>query len=323
MPPQPVCPFCAAKLLSHEFANDKCPACRGRPAAAGEWVFPAWDEPVPRRRPSALPGRFAPDAVAMLRLGVNLVRWGVGLNLIFGAVAWVGAWIAQSIDGTQAAKTALAFTVFGGLFQTISGMVVLLGVCFCCSVPRGGRGRKWAQGVSVCLVVGGFLVLAVVSIFAAKVSRPGPAAAEWRPALMILLADLAVALLVGAFFFCLLCVAVSRFFGDRRLAKSLVACFVVSLAAVVLAGLDGSAWVAEGGAGLAVGILPDLAVGAGLSLWICTLLTRLYHLIPLPGEPHWRRDDPTPRRGDWRPYLRRLLAAPARLLSAGRRQPGE
>ena len=315
MPAQPVCPYCGGKLFPHELTNDQCASCGGRLSGAVGWLPPPREErreeetPPRLDRPLTLPGRPPPEAFAAVRQGVHLVRWGVASNLVFSILAAAGQLTAANLSDLELKRFAQAVWLFGAAFQIGSALVILLGVFFCCVVPKGCGARKWVRCMVPCLVVGGILLLGSVAVGIAfyRAERGGPIMPPDVLATLFALMVLAVVGHLASLFYFLLLGALARFCGNESLAKSIMA-YCYCLLAICDVGLVGTF--------IALAIAADapppsrfalpfsigdaaicawLAAGVILSFWLLGLLRRLHRLLPVPDEPDQRKEFPAQR----------------------------
>src|SRR5579862_8256161 len=97
---QMFCPSCGAKLYAHEVAGGECTSCMkplpkgytGSPPPPGSeraWLTADYREPSSARStPGGYYNRPAAPDFYLVRLGVNLIRWGLGGYFL---IAIVGA----------------------------------------------------------------------------------------------------------------------------------------------------------------------------------------------------------------------------------------
>ena len=183
-----------------------------------------------------------------------------------------------------------------GLTELGAGLVVFLGACFCCTVPRASEGTARRRGLIVCLILTVILGILAAVVYVSAMTRAWQWTLRWWAAGRDVTHALALpgALVLAAFgqslcFFMLLR-GVARDFGDRELGGNFIAYFVTSIIVPIF--LFGGAFVlgasmATGGGGMRdqmafVGILGcvSLVVGLGMFIWLLTLLSRLYNVIP-------------------------------------------
>jgi hypothetical protein len=309
--PALLCPHCGAKLFPHEVTNGECATCRRRlparfteaPSAPPPVPEPARpprpvydDDPPPLGRPEPdLFGRPDPS-YGVVRQGVNLVRWGARFGLVFGPVSglllFATAVSSQAGDDGSALLRLAAFASYFCLF--VLCLIIVVGMFFCCGVPRDSRGVGWARGLLVCLpttLLCGLaaLPLTVIVIYPRGWSR--------RLAEVVAITDQGCFLiaLFAAFgslvCFFLLLRGLARDFGDRRLGGGFVAYltasvlgpFVGGLALVVLS------FSLAGALGLSSNSASEFFAGgfagAGslysvvMALWLLFLLGRLDRLL--------------------------------------------
>lgn len=307
MPAQPVCPYCRAKLFPHEVTNDECASCHGRLSAAVEWVPPARETDGPAPPPDVpfvippdlsniLANRPPPEAFAAVRLGITLVQWGFGLTLVFAALATLSSFDAPATPMNLGREFLLALALFGKLFQVPSAGMALLGVCFCCSTPKGCANDVMLPLV-ICLLAIVPLSLPVVALFDVhpEAWAGETLMADWSPkfAVAFLLPTLAV--FASAICFFLLLAELARFFGDRCLARHFGALCGLSLLVAVLDMLvrfvgppatAGYVSVFEPEMYSLKSAAPyaELAIRALLTVWFLLLLNRLNRLVPIPPD---------------------------------------
>jgi hypothetical protein len=316
----PSCPSCGARLFPHEMSNGECGSC-GRPlpeSVAAEPraedqrpAYSASDEPDVRAWPRGLFER--PDATAyrMVRLGVNLIRWGAGLSLLVETAA----------DGFQLAASYLPrgsglLQIEGMLFigQALARLVlvltVFLGLCFCCAVPGKSRGEGWARGLIACLVL--TLFLAVVGLAISVSVGVGGARSEQFEVVLLAMIPFGLALLAGYACFYILLRGVARDFGDHRLGNGFLAFFLTSIIvpAIIFTGLValgfaladqkclGGGWRLDAFMFTLIGAVA-LVLTVALAVWLVVLLSRLHRLLSEEYDPRSRwLDDERDRRED-------------------------
>ena len=151
-----LCPYCGAKLFPHEVTNDQCASCGARLSGSPNWTPPVREEepaqiaaPGRLEQSLTLPDRPPPEAFAAVRQGVHVVRWGVCLNWPFGAFMFACFGVSLIIKNPQYLnQAAREFGIFGMVLLFMSGLAVIVGVCLCCSAPRGSGAAKWARCVA-------------------------------------------------------------------------------------------------------------------------------------------------------------------------------
>lgn len=314
MSAQPLCPYCGAKLFPHEVTNDECASCGGRLSGSVRWLPPVREEEPPRAdapprldQRLILPDRPPPEAFAALRQGISLVRWGVGLSMAFFAGLTILGRMVAAQEFYEDSRFFFTLILFNNVFQVVSAVVVILGVCFCCTVPKECETSRGKRFLLICMLATVPICLPAAAFFCVYAefegSRWPPSAAGAGP--FILLAGVA-----GTISFFLLLADMARFFGDRRLADRLLRVCVLWLVAGASALLaqwlmpvsgyrsEFARWLLPGSdytsevfsmqeiasymtvltcVGLAIVFIP--------SVWLLFLLTRLHHLIPEPGDP--------------------------------------
>ena len=301
MSPQLECPNCGASLFPQEWVRRECVICGHR---LSDVPIRAPLEEGPARHadePMFLPEMPPPQALAMVRKGVTLVRWGLACGLILGVFAGLAQYATVPVPAGPLAHLLRQGVALAGVFGAIAALVVFLGVCFCCAVPRGGETATWARFLISTLVLGGLLVLILAAVFVFHPASPDRAEPSWLDETW---AIAFVSLLFVGFFgwlcFYLLLAALARLFGGGRLARGFGTHFASTVAALFLGVVGGClAFVSTGEllSGSEHLILASalwfgwLALGAGLTSWFLVLLTRLYRLIPAPdGAPRGRVD---------------------------------
>ena len=309
MADQPVCPYCGAKLFPHELSNDECGTCGRRLSTAVGWSPPAPQEP-PRRidEPLFLADRPPPEAFAAVRQGIHLVHWGIVLTLVFASLAALCQVIGASVDEADA-RFVLALAALGWVFEIVSALVVFLGVCFCCAVPRGCKAARRARPMIACLMAIVPLVLLDAGVLILRAETGSfydkflfPAAVFTSPLLL-------GAVFAGTVCFLLLFADLARFFGEPRLAQHLTTLCSVSVlcgAVVLCAGCvtvpfftpSATSAKEEAAGAMATGASVVLTIGFAWAAWLLFLLTRLLRVMPVPGEPERPRVFPPP--GRWR-----------------------
>jgi hypothetical protein len=303
MSAQPKCPFCGAPLFPHEVSNDECGTC-GRRLSLVE----SGTAPRPADDFFLLPSRPPPEAFATVRQGINLVRWGVIGVLMFGVFLLFAQFAASVEAGAPEARFFQDLLTILRVLDFVAALLVLLGVCFCCVVPRGCEAARWARLMIGTLLVGGALTLAVSADFVFHIVAPGLVV----PIGLDATAAIAFLFLLGVVpFGCLCCfllfTALARMFGDRRLARGLGPHFVSTLCVLFLGFVGGcvvlgvtsdyrSAWMSL--ILLAVASSVGLASVVGMTGWLVVLLTRRHRLIPTPDDPNRRDENPFRRRTD-------------------------
>ncbi|HVS38248.1 MAG TPA: hypothetical protein VMS17_22005 [Gemmataceae bacterium] len=318
------CPHCGAKLFPHEVSNGECSGCGRRlpadittagPAGPGpgrrDAPAPEADWP-PRSDPGANPflrrdvpdfyGRFDRPSGAgygMVRVGINMTRWGLGLLLLMGLCGGGTVVLFAANAGVRGG---------GGVFEMVRPLamllgvaevglllVVFLGVCFCCTVPGSSQGVVWARGLIVFLVLVVMFGIAAFVVNFAIMDRPFRPwiRDESMPLMLFVLGGLLLSAFGQQLCFLMTLRGVARDFGDYHLGGSFLAYFITSIVIPLVGALgvffvmavmmDTGPQLRQSG----VNVLPPLlscgtAVAAvGMFIWLMTLLGRLYNLIPL------------------------------------------
>ena len=304
MAAQPACPYCGGKLFPHEVSNDECGTCGGRLSLAAGWTPPVPEDERPRRlnEPLILSDRPPPEAFATVRQGIHLLRWGVALSLIFATLASVGQAAGASL-GKADDPIVLAPVLLAWVFAAISALVVFLGVCFCCAIPRGCDAARKAPPVIGCL-----MAVVPLGLFDVGCVALWAELGRYRAAALLPAADLVFFLFAIAVVACVCCflrllAGLARFFSDGGLARYLTTlsgvsllCGVVALcggwfAAVIIVGPSSKTFGEEETAGaVAAGMSVVLTAAFAWTAWFLYLLTRLLRIMPVPGEPERPRE---------------------------------
>jgi hypothetical protein len=307
MSAQPECPYCGTRLFPHEVSNDECGTCGRKPSVAEKWTPPGEERPVRQDLPLTLPGRPAAEEFATVRQGVALMRWGVFGWLVVGVVAAFILFAALLRSGEPERDFYRNLMALAGVFAAMAGLVVILGLCFCCAVPRGCEPARLARWLLLSLITGGLLAVVVAADVILHSASPDRAESSW---LDVMAAIAVFCLLAVSCFGCfcgyMLLATLARHFADRRLARALMAHLISTLCALVFGVMGGCVGVAATSEARAVEglivrslvLLAWVSLGAGLLGWLLVLLTRLHRIIPVPGEPEARREFPRLRRWD-------------------------
>jgi hypothetical protein len=274
------CPHCGEALSAQELEEGLCIGCT-QPLPSGITARP----PPPAGAVPPLTRRPDPSGWGLVRVGLSLLIW----SLVLIMVAVLGLVVGQAVLGAGLGGDAVGPLFVLGLLGAglVGGLLMLAGVCLCCTIPAQSGGRHWAVGLLVALVASVVLFLVQVVVVAAPraLAGRGPGA----PVEVALAGDQVFRLLVlvwlvvlggGSLCFFLLLRAIALSWGNRRLAEEVVAYFVVSWAVPIGVLVFGSRLqraVDEHG-------LWWLFHGF-MFLWLLTLYARLRDLIPSGGGP--------------------------------------
>lgn len=299
MSAQPECPYCNAKLFPHELINDECGMCGRRLSTAAGWSRPAPEGlPRPIDERLILWDRPPPEAFATVRQGIAVICWGLLCILIIGVLAalTLSAVVARDPQ-TRFPRDLLLMT---GVFAAIPALAILVGVCFCCAVPRGYEARRWARRLISSFIVGSLLALVIGVDAALQLPMPNRGGPPWLDALF---AFAFIFLLGFGFFgwFCcyMLLAALARLFGSRRLARALGAHLISTVCVLFFGGLGscmGLVATAEARAATGDRMVGSIvlfiwfSLGVGLTIWFLLLMRWLYRLIPVPGPSEYRHE---------------------------------
>jgi hypothetical protein len=258
----PPCPRCQSPLLP---AARPAGGIAPRPTPKAVPPFPG-DAP-PHRLAAADPPRSGGKGWGLVRAGVDLMACGTALAIVFGLLGL--------IVSVAPAGPFIGFVLGVGFFAGCA--LMLVGLCLCCTAPRGSGAEGWAWGLIGCLVATAALAVA------AAAPAGGALSAAW---------PLAVAAVVLGVPLCL-CIlfmllrATARFFGDADLGGGFLAFFFVAwgVPAVVAVGVPAAATAGFAGPaalGALLTGLPWAAAVFGLVLlaWLDGLLRRLHEIIP-------------------------------------------
>jgi hypothetical protein len=277
------CPTCGASLFPTEIAEGRCTSCMTLLPGESASRAVTTDPPEARKEHQGESGPLRDDDSARpktaegwagMRLGLTLVYWGVVLNLIC-----VGPLLIPFPLLSCGAFLFVGLTVLGSL-------LCLVGFILYCTIPDQSGGRGWAlAGLACMLATIAAVVLLVVfansNVFTSKgwFRIAEVISALWLMAILVLTFTTSLS-------YTLVMRAAARYWGDRDLATSFVAYFIVLWVAPV--GLFAL------GFGLAVSLRgspvpPDLMVfligssvliSVFMSVWFLGLLNRLRHAIP-------------------------------------------
>ena len=301
---RPSCPSCGSPLFRSEQAEGRCSAC-GLPLAeefaAGVTTEPGGptaiqDEPAQRREGEgyrAPPPKYYRREVGsgwpLVRAGLALVFWGLIGNA--AALALQVGWLLLGFGPFGRRGLGLEEGVaVANCLLLVAALIVLIGVCLCCAMPREAGARGWATGVVVSLVL--CLLLVVSPLFVLIVGGRG--AGRDEDALVLgLVGGLYLSALLGALCFSLLLRAAARFWDDAALGSNFVVCFLAGLAlTLAVAGIVARV-IADpflGPRGVLATATPALVLAGsgvllvaalGLTVWFLTLLRRLRQIIPV------------------------------------------
>ncbi len=299
---QMFCPSCGAKLYSHEVAGGECTSCMkplpkgytGSPPPPGSeraWLTADYREPSSARStPGGYYNRPAAPDFYLVRLGVNLIRWGLGGYFL---IAIVGAGL-QVLTAATVGREAIGFgmlmTVVVAIAQIICALTMFVGTCCCCAVPAYSQGRPWAIGLIVCILLN--ILLAGLVVLLAISAHQIRAEADFSIGILAVLAFAVLVMIGSSLCFCMLLRGVARDFDDRSLGNGFLAYFFVStfgplifyglLIAFIAVAAQSAARSDFGPVTGLVCVMSCAALVGGLALfiWLMTLLSRLYNLIP-------------------------------------------
>lgn len=282
-----VCPHCGSLLRSEEERQGRCSACLRRLSSGIQAEQPrpvrsaAWGDERPdllprSRRRATRPGGEGWTAV---RAGLACLASAALLCLLTILGGTFAAFVARRSPGA---------VVLLGVFQLLSGVLGLAGLCLCCCAPRASGMRSLALGSLVCLLLALVLVLGALALdIFLQLPKPDDLAALGFGGCVLILV-----LTAGPLFFLFLR-GVARHFASRHLASE---CMVCGVAAELFLSASGTVlgWSLMDFEPLGRHILAPVAVffcgGFGFSLilllWLFSLFVRLRDLIP-PAAP-WR-----------------------------------
>jgi hypothetical protein len=244
------------------------------------WNDPYVAPPITRRRD---PAGWGP-----MRVGLSMMIWGMITLLIAPVCLVLGLLLGQGVGPF------LVLAALGGLGIIVAVLLLLVGLCLCCTIPAASGARGWAVGLLVTLGVSVVLLIAQVALVGHAADLRLDEEAALPPAVLLVgLVRLAV-WFAGSLCLTMVLRAAARYWGDARLGAGFVTYFIVSWVApvaLVVIGCGLGVMAAAGGKGLEGLRVFSAVFGCGLLIfalilffWLISLLSRLRDLIPTGGN---------------------------------------
>jgi hypothetical protein len=245
-------------------------------------------------RPRGSFGRSA-DRWQMMRTGLFLLMAGLILEVASSVLR-----VPLGLGGA----TRVAVLALAGL-ELLSGLVMLVGIGLCCSIPHEAGAGGWVVGILLSFVGSVIAVFGLISFVSLTALSPmgRPGLTGWL-AMAILLLLAAGASFAASLSLTMIFRAAAFYWDDQSLGKSFVTYFILSWAmgaiyVAIVALLVGLVAVAQGKPGpdnIIRILVPTscvlLVCSIALLIWFLVLVNRLRQLIPsAPGQGSSDRDD--------------------------------
>jgi hypothetical protein len=263
--------------------RDRIMPAEDRDRGRDPWNDPYVAPPITRRRD--------PVGWGPMRVGLSMMIWGM-ITLLVAPVCLVLA----ALLGVGARGGAAPFLVLGALGAigvVVAVLLLLVGLCLCCTIPAASGSRGWAVGLLVTLVLTALLLVAYIALLGRAFALRLDEEAALPALLLIVLVRLAVSF-AGSLCLTMVLRAAARYWGDARLGAGFVTYFIVSWVAPVallVIGCGLGVMAAAGGKGLEGLHAFSAVLGCGLLIfalilffWLISLLSRLRNLIPTGGS---------------------------------------